>query len=123
MKKTVKIVALALVCVMVLGMLVSCGGIDRGEYVSEKGATYEFSGNRYTYTMDKVVFKGTYTIKEMDGDKRIVLTIKERFVDGKEIEFDDNAAESDRYIGSKNGVKFVEGDGYIVVDTTKYTKR
>lgn len=123
MKKTVKIVALALALVMVLGMLVSCGGIERGEYVSESGSTYEISGNRYTYTMGKVTFKGTYTIKEMDGDKRIVLTIKERFVDGKEIEFGEDAKESDRYIGSKNGVKFVEGDGYIVVDTIKYTKR
>ncbi|MBQ9736737.1 MAG: hypothetical protein IJV96_08140 [Clostridia bacterium] len=123
MKKTVKIVALALVLVMALGLLASCGGVERGEYVSEKGYTYEFSGNRYTYTMDKVVLKGTYTIKDVDGDKMIICEIKERFVDGKEIEFGEDDKESDRYIGSKTGVKFIEGDGYIVVGTTKYTKR
>ena len=122
MKKTVKIVAFALALVMVLGVLASCG-VAGGEYVSESGTTYEFSGSKFTYTMDKVTFKGTYKVKEMDGDKVIVLKINKRFYDGKELPFDEDDKESDRYIGGKTGVKFIEGDGYIVVDSLKYTKR
>ena len=123
MKNRILCLLLAIVMTVgMLGILASCG-VAGGEYVSESGTTYEFSGSRFTYTMDKVTFKGTYKVKDMDGDKVIVLKINKRYYDGKELPFDEDDKESDRYIGGKTGVKFIEGDGYIVVDSLKYTKR
>ena len=95
MKKSVKILALAMSLLMVLGMFVACGGKKlSGTYELDatievlgvkSGAvtTLEFSGSKVTQTIKTYVggsvkttdvYEGTYEITE-DGDKLNITTI------------------------------------------------
>lgn len=68
MKKTVKILALALVLVMMVGVFASCGK-PSGKYVN--GAFYfEFDGDNVKASIAGLSIEGTYEIK----DDKIYLT-------------------------------------------------
>ncbi len=90
MKKSIRIIAVALVAVMLCLTLVSCGKKLSGAYEAKVGgdiagytATYEFSGNKVEVskkvtligTSNTVTFEGTYEIKDdeitftFEGDK------------------------------------------------------
>ncbi len=74
MKKSVKIIALALVAVMLCMALVSCGKKLSGTYSAEfagTGVTYEFKGSKVTVSVkalgaEVTDVEGKYSI---DGDK------------------------------------------------------
>ena len=98
MKKSVKILALVLGLVMVLGMLVACGKKLSGTYELDatvevlgvkSGAvtTFEFSGSKVTQTVNTYVagvvtstdvLKGTYEINEDTDSFEITITYTER---------------------------------------------
>lgn len=109
MKKSVKVIALALVAVMLCSALVSCGKRLSGEYeatVAGSGLVLAFEGKKVTITT-KVLGKegeskeGTYEIK----DDKITLTFT---IDEKE--------ESETY-------DFEQGEDYIKIGTLgKFTK-
>ena len=86
MKKTVRIIALALLAVMLCVCLASCGKTLSGEYywgdksVSKSYTTYTFSGNKVTveaYVLGNKVgndsFEGKYEIK----DDEIIITYED----------------------------------------------
>ena len=99
MKTTIRIAALALVILMLGLALVSCGGLG-GKYKSFIGDTYEFIGNRFTYTpLIGDAKSGTYTLE----DGKILLTY-----DGTEIAIP---------------MPFSQGDGYITITGVKYEKK
>ena len=92
MKKSVKLLSMALVVVMLCLAFTACGKTLSGEYEAEINlgivsytATYEFNGNKVTITKDvdaiindpePVEFTGTYEItEEKDGDLKIKLTL------------------------------------------------
>ena len=82
MKKSVKVLALALVAVMLCATLVSCGKTLSGEYEASilgSGIVLAFKGNKVTYTAkvlgaEAVSVEGEYSIKKdkitlsFDGD-------------------------------------------------------
>lgn len=88
MKRSIRIIAVALVAVMLCLTLVACGKKLSGTYEAEIGgdilgytATYEFSGSKVTATKtasvlgakESTTFEGTYEIKDdeitLDFDK------------------------------------------------------
>ena len=94
MKKTIiKIMALALVAVMVCAVLVSCAKTLSGEYMAEGDllgvlegkTTYKFSGKNVTITNVSGIFvlekttkyDGTYEIYEEDGKEYIKFTFED----------------------------------------------
>ena len=98
MKKTlVRVLAFALVAVMLVCTLASCGKKLSGEYVGE----IEILGQVNTETVE-----ATYEIVENDdGTMEITFTTE---VDGKE---------------ESNTVTFEEGDGYIKLGGVQYNKK
>ena len=115
MKRTVRFLALALVFVMMVGVLASCGRIS-GVYKSEDGkATFTFDGGDFSYSTGTITMKGSYKIMGEEKEQRMQLLVEVQIVDKKVTTLEDPY-----YIGDEDGVKFVEGDGYIVLDTTKY---
>ncbi len=74
MKNTIKIVALALVLVMMVATLASCSGIPNGKYVSEDGDTVlEVKGDEIIMSDSEGTMSLTYTY-EIKDDK-IALSI------------------------------------------------
>lgn len=115
MKRTVRILALALALLMIVGVLASCGRIS-GIYKSEDGtATFTFDGGDFSYSKGNVTMKGSYKITGEEKERKIQLLMETNIVDKKV-----TTLENPEYIGGEDGLKFVEGDGYIVVDTIKY---
>ena len=127
MKKSVKLLSMALVAVMLCLSLFACGGKTlSGKYVSDEidfvvgsySATYEFKGNNVTITKDvdmkigsdpdPLVIEGTYEIvEEEDGDLKIKLEL--------------NGEDEDDDI--KAGTYALEiGEDYIKIASVKYTK-
>ena len=112
MKTTVKLMALALVLVMTLAILASCGKTLSGTYEAAMigtGAELAFKGSKVTITVKAFgaelgSAEGKYSI---DGDK-ITFTF--------ETEDDDVKA----YNGTFD---FEEGENYIKVGLTKYEKK
>lgn len=121
MKKTlVRVLSLALLTVMLVTVLASCGGLS-GDYVGEIevagqkiSVTYSFSGDDVTITTKTTILgqvntetkEATYEITENDdGTKEITFTME---IDGKE---------------ESNTVTFEEGDDYIKLGGIKYTKK
>lgn len=120
MKKSVKILALALVAVMMCMALVSCGKKLSGEYealdvdlgIYKANVTYKFEGNKYEKTtkqenilgqIDTKTVEGTYEIVTNDDDKmEITLTEKD-------------AEEGETFT-------FEEGEGYIKIGLMKLNK-
>lgn len=106
MKNVAKIVALALVLVMTMGILASCGGLS-GKYealVMGSGTVLEFKGNKVEMTVKVLgqelgTIDGTYKIS---GDK-----ITFDFVD------EDKADDEDvkEYLSKLNGELSFEKDG------------
>ncbi len=112
MKKSVRIIAIAMALLMVTLALASCGKTLSGTYAAEAfgtGATYEFKGNKVTITA-KVVgaevasIEGTYKIK----DDKITITIDSDDKDAKE------------YAGTFD---FEETDDGIKIGLVEYKKK
>ena len=112
MKKSIRIIAVALVAVMLCLSLVACGKKLSGTYSAEilgSGAEYEFKGSKVTVTykaLGVVGFEaeGTYKIK----DDKITFTFESDDKDAKD------------YNGTFD---FEEGDDYIKIGIIKYTKK
>jgi uncharacterized lipoprotein YehR (DUF1307 family) len=67
MKRSVKIIALAMCALMICLSLVSCGNKLSGEYENKSilgKSTYEFKGNKFTYSYGELEIEGTYKIKD-----------------------------------------------------------
>ena len=122
MKKTlVRVLAFALVAVMLVCTLASCGKKLSGEYVGEieilgqsASVTYKFSGKNVDIITKTTILgqvntetvEATYEIVENDdGTMEITFTTE---VDGKE---------------ESNTVTFEEGDGYIKLGGVQYNKK
>lgn len=87
-----------------------------GAYVSEDGkATFTFDGGDFSYTSGTVTIKGSYKIVDREKESKIQLLVDTQIVNEKVTEL-----KEPYYIGGEEGAKFVEGDGYIVCDSTKY---
>lgn len=131
MKKIVKLLALALVLVMLVSAFVACGMGNRlsGTYKGDgtaAGSSYEFDGKDFTYTATNgYILKGTYEIKKIDDDYRIYLTVKESGASAKDIK-----VVTPYVIGPNDGVEGVEYrfkgtdgkdfNGFIYIDSSKY---
>ena len=119
MTKSIKIIAIAVVAVMLCLSLASCAQTLNGTYVNEDlNTTYEFSGNKVKITApeaslgglfngEKVIYEGTY---EIDDDTITITLVNE---DGEEI---DNV-----YAGTFD---FKEDDnGDITIGKTEFEKK
>ena len=102
MKKSVKVLALALVVVMLCVSLVSCGKKLSGEYeatILGSGVVLEFEGKKVTYTakvlgVEAASVEGEYSIK---GDE-ITLSFGEDDKDAKKLNGTFDFEEGDDYI-------------------------
>lgn len=125
MKRTVKLFALALALILLVGLFASCDLLNpfgkrlSGVYTSPDGYSYTFEGNRFTSKVGTVTMKGTYEIKQIDEDYVIFLTIETQKVgDGKE-------KEHHEVLGGENGLEFIQretedGTRYIKIHETFY---
>ena len=119
MKRTVKLFALALALILLVGLFASCGNRLSGVYTSTTGASYTFEGNRFTSKYENVTSKGTYEIVKVDEDYFIYLHIETQKVgDGKEKEVNE-------ILGGDNGLEFIsrkteDGTRYIRIHETIY---
>lgn len=113
MKKTLRIVAIAMVAVMLCLSLAACGKKLSGTYSAEvlgSGAEYEFSGSKVTITVKLLgtevgSAEGKYSI---DDDK---ITF----------EFESDDEDVDKYSGTFD---FEEGEDYIKIGAFgKFTKK
>ena len=121
MKKTLRIVAIAMVAVMLCLSLASCGKKISGKYEAEINvllasytATYEFSGSKVEATkkatvlgnVNTTVLEGKYEIAELDdGSMEITITF----------ESEDDDIKSGTYT-------FEEGENYIKIAGIQYNK-
>ena len=123
MKKSIRILAVALVAIMLCISLVSCGKKLNGSYkgeinvlVASYEVVYEFKGSKVTVTRqiesiigdgDPVVVEGKYEITEAeDGELKITFEYE---------------GEDDEVV--KGGTfDFEEGEDYIKIGTVKYSK-
>lgn len=116
MKKSIRIIAVALIAFMLCGVLASCGKTLKGEYVNEStNTTFEFSGKTVKvtapknllsgFTGTKIVAEGTYKI---DGN-----TITFEFVDD-----DGEKLEDFRFNGSFDFEEKENGD--IIIGNIEY---
>ena len=117
MKKSIRIIAVALVAVMLCLSLVACGKKLSGTYSAEilgSGAEYEFKGSKVTVTAEVLGFEknfeGKYEITDNDeGETVIIFT------------FEDKDAE--KYSGEFAFAEGKEGDTkYIKIGGVKYNK-
>ena len=130
MKTMTRVVAVALVAVVMCMMLASCGNTLSGSYSATyesegifgfgKGTyttTYEFKGNKVVMTTDANVggktttttTNGTYEIK----DDQIIFTWD------KNVETNENGDS----VVSTNKYEFSKGDDFIYIGDQKYTKK
>jgi uncharacterized lipoprotein YehR (DUF1307 family) len=101
MKKTLRIVAVAMVAVMLCLSLASCGKKLSGTYEDELGISeYTFKGNKVEISIEifgaKTTIEGTYSIKD----------------DEITFEFDDDEEDAKEFSGTFD---FEEGDDYIKI--------
>ncbi len=91
MKKSVKFLALVMALLMICLPLTACGKRLSGKYEHESWGiktTYEFKGNKVTYSVGGEEVEGTYEIKddkiifEFDGNKLVEL------INGEELDFE-----------------------------------
>ena len=83
MKRTVRILALALALLMMVGVLASCGRIS-GVYKSEDGkATFTFDGGDFSYSSGTVTMKGSYKITGEEKELKMQLLVDTQIVDKK----------------------------------------
>lgn len=120
MKKTIRIVAVAMAVLMMALMFAACAKTLSGTYSAETlgtGKTFVFSGNKVTVTYKIIGFssdpiEGTYEIK----DDKITFD----FVDEEGVE---NADLKSFLSGLQASQDFEEGDGYIKIGGVKYEKK
>ena len=117
MKKAVKILALALVLVMAVTVLASCGKRLSGTWVTEDSNSVTFSGSNFSFVYGTIEMRGTYEIKKVGEDERIVLKQTQSVSNGVVTTFD-----TPTYIGGENGCEFRRGDGYIWISEPRYVK-
>ncbi len=99
MKKSVRIIALAMALLMVGMLLVACGKTLSGEYSAEiagTGKVYAFKGSKVTVTYKLVgadvwSYEGTYKIK----DDKITITIESEEKDAEDLSGTFDFAETD----------------------------
>lgn len=122
MKKSVRIMAVALALLMVTFVFASCGKTISGTYEAEIDvvvmkytASYDFSGSKVNITkktttilgtVDTTEFAGTYEIAEND-DGTMEITIS--------LETEDDQIKSGTYA-------FEEGEDYIKIGIVQYNK-
>ncbi len=112
MKKSVRILSIALALLMVTFVFASCGKTLSGTYSAEvlgSGATYEFKGSKVTITVkalgaELASVEGTYKIK----DDKITITLDSDDEDAKE------------YAGTFD---FEETDDGIKIGIVEYKKK
>ena len=112
MKKTIRIVAAAMIALMLCLALASCGKTLSGKYSAEllgTGATYEFKGSKVTVSAkvlgaEAISIEGTYKIK----DDKITFT------------FEDDSKEAKEYSGSFDFEEQEDGD--IKIGVVEYKK-
>ena len=112
-KKITRVIALALVFSLVCIVLASCGlsGSYENNGLFGLGATeLTFKGSKVTIEMSGIKAEGTYSV---DGDE---ITIE--FADSNE----DDISLGDIFQLFNGTHSFEEGDGYIKIGGTKYTK-
>ncbi|MBE6694394.1 MAG: hypothetical protein E7589_06500 [Ruminococcaceae bacterium] len=124
MKNVIKIVALALVLVMTMGVLASCGKKLSGKYeatIAGTGTVLEFDGDKVyaSFKVNLVIttatfgpVEGTYKIE----DDKITLD----FVDESKVEDNDTAKE--RLAALQGEFDFEEGEDTIKIGGVTYTK-
>ena len=115
MKKTVRILALALVLVMMVACLASCGNKLSGKYGNEV-FSLTFDGDSFTATTLKVFsISGTYEIRENEeGVKKIVFALGE--------DSEANKKYFENLLGGTGGATLEEGDGYIKIGGVKFNE-
>ncbi len=119
MKKSVKILALALVAIMLCTALVSCGKKISGEYKAldvellgqKASVTYTFKGNTYEKTTE-TTFLGQVKTETEEGTYKIVKNDD----DTMEITMTEKDAEKG------NTYTFAEGEDYIKIGMMKLDK-
>lgn len=90
MKKTVRLIALAMVAVMLCLALAACGKTLSGKYSAEAlgtGVTYEFKGSKVTISA-KVAGAELYSVEakyKIDGDQITITLPNDADEDAKEI--------------------------------------
>ena len=116
MKKTLKIFAFVLVLVMAFSLLTACGRKLSGEYENLL-FSIAFDGDEFTMTTVGVLsISGTYEIKEVEGEDRIVFTLGE---DSK----DKDTSTFKAVLGGENGVSLEEGDDYVKIAGVTFTEK
>ena len=120
MKKTVRLVALAMVAVVLCLALAACGKTLSGKYSAEAlgtGATYEFKGSKVTVTY-KALGTEVYSVecKYQIKDDKITFEI----ADEDEIS---NELAKKVVAELEKPAAFEEGDNYIKIGDVKYTKQ
>lgn len=119
MKTMIKVMAMALLAVIMCTVLASCGNTISGKYTGKGGAldaityTYEFSGKKVTLKVvtpsligdDNIrLQEGTYEIK----DDMIIFTWESNTGDGTEV--------------GTGPYTYASGDGFIMIDGDKLDK-
>ncbi len=112
MKKSIRIVAIAMALLMVAFVFASCGKTLSGSYSAEiagTGATYTFKGSKVTITYkvlgtEAASFEGTYKIK----DDKITITL------------DSDDKDAEKYSGTHD---FAETENGIKIGIIEYTKK
>lgn len=123
MKKSIRLIALALVAIMMVCCFASCAKTISGTYkgdinvlLASYEVTYEFKGNKVIVTRqiesvfgdsEPIVIEGTYEITEDDdGELKIEFTY----------ESNDDVVKGGKF-------DFEEGDDYIKIGGVKYEKQ
>ena len=119
MKKSIRILAVAMVAVLLCLCMASCGKKLSGEYeatIAGTGQKMEFSGKNVTVTyvllgQELGSIEGTYSIEDDE--------ITFDFVDEEEVEDEDLK----EFLADLDGtLSFEEGDDYIKIAGVKYEK-
>ena len=117
MKKTVRIFALALAILLMVGVFVACGNRLSGSYKASNGSSYVFKGNTFTYTYGDTTFKGSFEVEkgEEEGVSYIFCTVEKETVGTKIV-----VLEEPYVMGGENGMELRIRDGYIKIHETVY---
>ena len=135
MKKTVKILALAMAAVMLCLCLASCGGYKYGTYEADLygfHTTLTFDGHKVTVRYhlelesEEDVDHGDHVHEDGLGGETEEIKVKGKFELGEgtiTFIFDEDDVKTDAFVADLNGTHdYEEGDGYIKLDSTKFKK-
>ncbi len=122
-----KIISAIVLCLMLAGsvlMLVSCGDIDEGKYVSSTGISFEIDGDTYIISDGDVAGYAKYKV---DGDKLILTYDKIEFIgdSADKAEFDSNRDVLIEYFKANvcRTYDFEKIDGGVKIDGVKFKKQ